>query len=65
MSDGHKERLEREALLAHAKGRAGEVFHIEVRHDDWCEIFHNRACNCDPEIESGSRVDRKYGGPEQ
>lgn len=42
----------------------GEIVHIEVRHDDDCRIFENRPCDCQPEVESGARVDRKYGGGE-
>ena len=48
--------------LEHAKDvRPGEIVHVEVRHDDDCGIFENRACDCAPEVESGRRVDRKYG----
>lgn len=41
---------------------AGEVIHVEIRHDDDCGTFKGRACDCEPEVESGQRVDRKYGG---
>lgn len=23
---------------------------VDVRHDDWCDIYQRRFCNCDPEI---------------
>ena len=50
-------------VLQHGKDvPPGEVVHVEVRHDDDCGIFENRACDCEPEVESGDRVDRKYGG---
>ena len=42
--------------------RAGEVVHVEVRHDDSCGILKGRACDCQPDVESGQRVERKYGG---
>ena len=41
---------------------AGDIVHVEVRHDDDCGIFEGRGCDCAPEIESGKRVERKYGG---
>ena len=40
----------------------GEIVHVEVRHDDDCGIFEDRPCDCEPETESGARVERKYGG---
>ena len=40
----------------------GRVLHVEVRHDDWCRAWGGGSCNCTPEVESGARVDRKYGG---
>ena len=50
-------------VLEHAKDvRPGEVVHVEVRHDNWCGIYEGRACDCEPEVESGARVERKYGG---
>jgi len=26
------------------------VFPVEVRHDDWCDIFKGKPCNCDPDV---------------
>ena len=50
-------------VLEHAKDvRPGEVVQVEVRHDDDCGIFEGRPCDCEPEVESGERVERKYGG---
>ena len=40
----------------------GEVHVIEVRHDDDCPMLDGKPCNCTPVIETGARVDRKYGG---
>ena len=48
--------------LEHGKDRAGEIVHVEVRHDDDCGIFKDRACDCEPVVESGKRVEKKYGG---
>ena len=45
--------------------RPGEIVHVEVRHDDGCGIFEDRSCDCQPEVESGKRVDRKYGRSEE
>ena len=51
--------------LEHAKDiRSGEIVHVEVRHDGDCGIFEDRPCDCQPDVESGVRVDRKYGGEE-
>lgn len=52
-----------DALLEHlANSPLGPgVHHVEVRHDDDCPIFDGRPCDCEPEIESGERVDEKYG----
>ena len=38
------------------------VHHVEVRHHDDCGMFHGKPCDCEPEIESGARVNRKYEG---
>lgn len=40
----------------------GAVEHVEIRHDDWCRIFEGGTCDCEPVVESGTRIDRKYGG---
>ncbi len=49
--------------LEHGKDvRAGQIVHVEVRHDDWCGILEGRPCDCEPQVESGVRVERKYGG---
>ncbi len=52
----------RQALENVKDVRRGEVVQVEIRHDDDCGIFENRACDCQPEVESGKRVDQKYGG---
>lgn len=38
------------------------VHHIEIRHDDDCAHWSGDGCDCEPEVESGTRVERKYGG---
>ena len=38
----------------------GMVRHIEIRHDLWCGIFRGLECNCEPIIETGDRINRKY-----
>lgn len=54
-----------DALLAHLRRspmESGELVHVEVRHDDACRIFDGEPCDCDPEVESGERIDEKYDG---
>lgn len=43
----------------------GQVHHIEVRHDDGCQVWDGKPCDCEPVVESGDRVDRKYSGDDQ
>jgi hypothetical protein len=39
------------------------VYHVEVRHDAWCDLLHGRGpCNCNPTVQSGAAINRKYGG---
>jgi len=26
------------------------IYHINVEHDDWCNIFKGKECNCKPNI---------------
>ena len=52
----------RQALEHGKDDPRGEIVHVEIRHDDWCGIFEGRPCDCNPDVESGKRVDRKYGG---
>jgi len=51
-------------LLSHLRRSPVEpgLHHIEVRHADDCRIFEGETCNCEPEIETGARIDQKYGG---
>ncbi len=28
----------------------GALTHVEIQHDDWCQIFNGGQCNCNPEI---------------
>lgn len=53
-------------VLAHLEAqrpKPGTFVHVEVRHDDDCALWDGGDCNCEPEIETGQRVDRKYGRP--
>jgi len=29
----------------------GQVYNVEIAHDDWCAIHKKKPCNCDPDIE--------------
>lgn len=40
----------------------GELHHVEIRHDDGCAHWEGDACDCDPDVESGTRIRRKYEG---
>jgi hypothetical protein len=54
------------ALAEHVRQtppKAG-VVHVEVRHDDDCPIFSGKPCACDAVIETGARIDEKYGADE-
>ena len=31
----------------------GRTYHVNVRHDDWCDILAKRGpCNCNPEVQT-------------
>ena len=30
--------------------REAGLHHMTIAHDDWCGIFEDRRCNCDPDI---------------
>jgi hypothetical protein len=51
-------------LLEHLKNAPLEdlVTHIEVYHDDWCDVFIGKECNCVPDVASGPAIQRKYEG---
>ena len=39
-------------LFAEGKlGSAAGLQHIAIRHDQWCRIYRDQACNCNPEIQ--------------
>ncbi len=41
----------------------GTVFHVELRHDEWCAIWAAEGpCDCQPDVVTGPLIDRKYGG---
>jgi hypothetical protein len=52
-----------EAALANGTVQGGKFYHIDTRHDDWCDLLAGKGpCNCDPEIgepypHEGSRWD--------
>jgi hypothetical protein len=33
----------------------GQVHEVDVCHDDWCAIFRDNPCNCEPEIRPRTR----------
>jgi hypothetical protein len=37
--------------------KPGQVYTIDVRHDDWCDLLAGRgSCNCDPDVGLPCRV---------
>ena len=40
------EKIETGELVA----EPGKVSHFMVAHDDWCDFFSGKSCNCNPEI---------------
>lgn len=28
----------------------GQLYHVDIYHDDWCGMFSGRTCDCDPDI---------------
>jgi len=50
------------AILRHlqATGTTPGVHHIEARHDDDCGAWQGGRCDCEPEVETGRRIDAKY-----
>ena len=60
------EKAMHEALRKHLKDLADRgglqpgLAAIEIRHDDDCPRLTGGECDCDPEIESGARIARKY-----
>lgn len=54
-----------EIIREHLEGvglEPGQVHHVEVRHAEHCPFWDGHDCDCEPEVESGARVERKYGG---
>jgi hypothetical protein len=39
-------RMEAEGKVPHGPG----LWHIDIRHDDWCGGLRGKRCNCDPDI---------------
>lgn len=53
-----------DALLRHLQetgAQRGAVTHVEIRHLDGCAFWRGKPCNCEPEVETGARIDAKYG----
>lgn len=49
-------------VLEHLRRADGSgIVHVEVRHDDRCGVFSQGDCDCQPTVESGARIERKYG----
>lgn len=51
------------ALLEHLNEtdqEPGSVRRVEVRHDSWCSVFEGGVCDCEPEVETGKRVEERY-----
>ena len=45
------------------KAQPGTVSHAVVKHDDWCDIFKGKPCNCNPDLEIISDEEyQKRGG---
>lgn len=49
--DNYKKKVQ-QAIQAGAFKR-GEIYDIDVRHDDWCGVWVGKPCNCDPDITIG------------
>ena len=45
-----KETLE-EMLRKTPPPEAGYVYHVNIYHDGWCDIYKGRVCNCSPDVE--------------
>lgn len=47
---------ERQHYFKELQGLAKEImgkpgfYHVDIFHDDWCDIFHGGYCNCNPNI---------------
>lgn len=39
-----------EALHGAGAIRPGSATYASIAHDEWCDVWHNGFCNCDPEI---------------
>ena len=33
--------------------KPGQVHHISIYHDAWCQIFQGKPCNCNPILRDG------------
>lgn len=39
-----------------------EVADVEVLHDDWCAVYQQKECNCDPVIKCKGKEIKPEGG---
>ena len=39
----------------------GKLNQVEIRHEAGCAIWQGEPCDCEPEIETSPRVQRRYG----
>jgi|TARA_Y100001951_G_scaffold87203_1_gene78092 hypothetical protein len=37
-------------LIKPLQGTRGSINHIKIEHDGWCDIYKQKACNCDPNV---------------
>lgn len=41
-----------EALIElHPEINVAGLYNVSILHDDWCQIYRTRPCNCDVEVE--------------
>ena len=46
----YKRRLFQDMAARPELAQRGRVMLATVVHDDWCDFFRGRSCNCDPKI---------------
>jgi len=40
------------------KGTKGSINHIKIEHDNWCDVYKQKACNCNPNV---SKISNEEG----
>lgn len=58
---GQPNYLEALSRLLHETEVSMGVCHVEVRHADECARWSDGSCDCEPTLEVGARIERKYG----